>query len=72
MVQEMFELRNKLEVKEKSLFAQQLEFENFQKHLAKKFKEDEEELQNHHKRELNAIKKANEVLNSSLEQVCLF
>uniref|UniRef100_T2M7A1 Protein Spindly n=1 Tax=Hydra vulgaris TaxID=6087 RepID=T2M7A1_HYDVU len=71
MVQEMFELRIKLEGKDKSLSIQQQEFENFQNHLTKKFKDEEEELKNQHKKEINAMKKANELLNSTIEQVKL-
>lgn len=71
-MQETFELRNKLELKEKSIYSQQQEFEAYQKQVSKRNETDEEELRNQFKKDFNLLKKEKDTVLNDLEQVCIF
>lgn len=71
-MQETFELRNKLELKEKSIYSQQQEFDAYQKQVSKRNETDEEELRNQFKKDFNLLKKEKDTVLNDLEQVCIF
>jgi len=71
LVQESFELRNKLELKDKALNSQQHEYEEYQKQALIKHNEEKEEIENTFKKECANIKKDKEQLHSEFEQVSL-
>ncbi|XP_057312821.1 protein Spindly-A-like [Hydractinia symbiolongicarpus] len=71
LVQETFELRNKLELKEKSIHSQQQEFEAYQKQVSKRNETDEEELRNQFKKDFNLLKKEKDTVLNDLDQAQL-
>lgn len=69
--QEVFELRSKLDAKEKALVSQENEFEEYQKLITKKHEQDLEEMQETLKKELRAMKKEKDSSMAELVQVML-
>ncbi|XP_066936354.1 protein Spindly-like [Clytia hemisphaerica] len=68
LVQESFELKTKLEVKERALLAQEHDFEEFQRQITKKHENDIEEIQENMRKELKNAKKEKDSANNDLEQ----
>lgn len=69
MVQESYELRTKLEAKEKAILVQESDFEEFQKQTFKKHEEEMQEIHENMRRELKSSKKEKDTANTDLEQV---
>lgn len=65
----MFELKNKLDVKEKALVSQENDIEEYQKHISKKHEQELEEMQEVMKKELRTMKKEKDSSIAELEQV---
>lgn len=71
MVQESYELRTKLEAKEKAILVQESDFEEYQKQTFKKHEEEIQEIQENMRRELKSSKKDKDAANTDLEQVSI-
>ena len=69
MVQESYELRTKLEAKEKAILSQEIDFEEYQKQTMRKHEEKMQEIHENMRRDLKTSKKEKDSATNDLEQV---